>query len=143
MARSSKGCYFLRVGKPGGKGNPSTGHTFIHGAQFNRGCAHHADLGASDRVHQQSRHSREISQEQKEMIPQIGLKARLQHGSKIHPANRAKGRTGDGDKLQYMPGVHPGNTLPISVSKTHAGDRAGDRDIPNAAQALTGFPSLS
>jgi len=86
-------------------------------------------------------HSRELSQQQKEIMPQIGLKAKLQHGSKVHPANRAKSRTGD--KLQHMHGVHPRNTLPTSMSKIHAGDRAGDRDIPNAAQAQTGFPGLS
>lgn len=87
------------------------------------------------------RHSRELSQEQKEMMSQIRVKARLPHGSKVHPANRAKGRTGD--KLQHMPGVHPGNTLPTSMSKTCAGDRAGYRDIPNADQGQTAFPGLT
>lgn len=131
MARSSEGCCSLSAG---------TGHSFTHGAQSHRGCAHHAELGASDWVPQQSQ-TQEGAQQQKEMMPQIGLKARLQHGSKVHPPKRDKGRTGD--KLQYMPGIQPGNTLPTSMSKTHAGDRAGDRDIPSTTQSQTRFPGQS
>lgn len=54
MARSSKGCCSLSAGKPGAKGSPSTGRTFNHGREYHGGCAQHAELGASDKVHQQS-----------------------------------------------------------------------------------------
>lgn len=71
------------------------------------------------------------------MMPQIKLKASLQHGSEVHPASLAKGRTGD--TLQCVPGAHLGNIVLRSTSKACAGDKIGKTDMPNSAQAQTAF----